>query len=136
MLWNAVPGDWEDPDGWVERALAQVAARDWTLLVLHDVRDAAAPNAREFLDRVQATFRQDFPPACVPIVRGNAVGPLDTCSSGGIGLAAQEERQSHEVTLRRSGGDEGRGCELVLHDYFLAGHHGRAPRGRRTSPQG
>ena len=23
VLWNAVPGDWEDPDGWVDRALAR-----------------------------------------------------------------------------------------------------------------
>jgi peptidoglycan/xylan/chitin deacetylase (PgdA/CDA1 family) len=77
VLWNAVPGDWEDPDGWVDRALQQVAAHDWTLLVLHDVRDAAAPKLETFLDRVEATVRQDFPPACVPIVRGRAVGSFE-----------------------------------------------------------
>ena len=77
MLWNAVPGDWEDQDGWVDRALEQVAARDWTLLVLHDVRDAAAPRLEEFLDRAHATFRQDFPPACVPIRGGQITGSLE-----------------------------------------------------------
>jgi peptidoglycan/xylan/chitin deacetylase (PgdA/CDA1 family) len=76
VLWNAVPGDWEDPDGWVERALEQVAKHDWTLLVLHDVRDAAAPRLGEFLNRVEATFRQDFPPACVPIRGGRITGSL------------------------------------------------------------
>jgi hypothetical protein len=41
VLWNAVPGDWKDPE-WVETALRQVARRDWTVLVLHDVARAAA----------------------------------------------------------------------------------------------
>jgi peptidoglycan-N-acetylglucosamine deacetylase len=77
VLWNAVPRDWEDQDGWVERALAQCAQRDWTLLVLHDVRDAAAARLDEFLDRSGATFRQDFPHACVPIRRGRISGALD-----------------------------------------------------------
>ncbi len=70
VLWNAVPGDWKDPGGWVETALRQVAARDWTLLVLHDVAHAAADRLAEFLDRVEANIRQDFPPACVPIRDG------------------------------------------------------------------
>jgi peptidoglycan/xylan/chitin deacetylase (PgdA/CDA1 family) len=77
VLWNAVPRDWEDPEGWVERALEQCAARDWTLLVLHDVRDAAAPRLAEFLDRVTAEIRQDFPPGCVPIRAGRVTGSLD-----------------------------------------------------------
>jgi peptidoglycan/xylan/chitin deacetylase (PgdA/CDA1 family) len=77
VLWNAVPGDWEDPDSWVERALEQCAALDWALLVLHDVRDAAAARLDDFLERVDADFRQDFPPACVPIRRGRVEGSLD-----------------------------------------------------------
>ena len=48
VLWNAVPGDWTDP-GWVETALAQIAAQDWTLLVLHDVDGACADRLDEFL---------------------------------------------------------------------------------------
>ncbi len=78
VLWNAVPRDWEDPDGWVERALRQVEAHDWTLLVLHDVIGACADRLEEFLDRADdATFHQDFPPACVPIRDGALVGSLD-----------------------------------------------------------
>jgi peptidoglycan-N-acetylglucosamine deacetylase len=72
VLWNAVPGDWKDAGGWVETALRQVAANDWTLLVLHDVAGAAAPRLVDFLDRVEANLRQDFPPACVPIRDGRA----------------------------------------------------------------
>lgn len=70
VLWNAVPGDWQDPDGWVESALAQVAAHDWTLLVLHDVADGCADRLDEFLSRVDAQVVQDFPPALMPIRRG------------------------------------------------------------------
>ena len=70
VLWNAVPGDWKDPEGWVETALEQVAAHDWTLLVLHDVAGACADRLDEFLSRVDAQIVQDFPPACMPIRRG------------------------------------------------------------------
>jgi peptidoglycan/xylan/chitin deacetylase (PgdA/CDA1 family) len=76
VLWNAVPGDWED-EGWVETALEQVAAQDWTLLVLHDVAGGCADRLDEFLDRVDAELVQAFPPACVPIVRGAVRRPLD-----------------------------------------------------------
>jgi peptidoglycan/xylan/chitin deacetylase (PgdA/CDA1 family) len=76
VLWNAVPGDWADPDGWVERALAQCAEHEWTLLVLHDVAGAAAARLPDFLDRVEGAFRQDFPPDCVPIRRGEVTGSL------------------------------------------------------------
>jgi peptidoglycan-N-acetylglucosamine deacetylase len=69
VLWNAVPGDWADA-GWVERALEQIAAQDWTLLVLHDVAGACAERLDEFLASVEATFRQAFPPECVPIENG------------------------------------------------------------------
>jgi len=76
VLWNAVPGDWTD-SGWVETALAQITAQDWTLLVLHDVAGACADRLDEFLTRVDAEFVQDFPPDCVPIRRGAVTGTLD-----------------------------------------------------------
>jgi hypothetical protein len=82
VLWNAVPRDWEDPDGWVDRALAQCASREWTLLVLHDVAGACAERLEAFLDRVDATVRQDFPPDCVPIRDGRIVGRLDVLLGG------------------------------------------------------
>jgi hypothetical protein len=79
VLWNAVPRDWEDDSGWVDRAVRQISEREWTLLVLHDVAGAAADRLEEFLDRsalAGVTFRQDFPPDCVPIRGRKLVGPI------------------------------------------------------------
>ena len=80
VLWTAVPRDWEDPDGWVERAIAQCGEREESLLVLHDVGGGAMDHLERFLDlagREGMRFRQDFPEAAVPIRRGQVVGSLD-----------------------------------------------------------
>ncbi len=80
VLWNAVPRDWADPDGWVETALAQCTERPWTLLVLHDLPTGAMARLPRFIAAARARgarFRQDFPPDCVPLLRGRAVAPLD-----------------------------------------------------------
>jgi hypothetical protein len=80
VLWNAVPRDWEDPRGWAEVALAQCLAQPWTLLVLHDLPTGAMGRLRIFIERARdhgARFRQDFPPACVPIVSGEVAAPLE-----------------------------------------------------------
>ena len=80
VLWNAVPGDWRDPDGWVERALAQCRAAGRTLLVLHDLPTGAMDHLERFLDAALAEgmrFTQALPEACLPIVRGVVVRPLD-----------------------------------------------------------
>jgi len=76
VLWNAVPRDWEDARGWVDRALRQISEHDWTLLVLHDVAGASADRLESFLDRADVTVRQDFPSGCVPIRDGQIVGRL------------------------------------------------------------
>jgi peptidoglycan/xylan/chitin deacetylase (PgdA/CDA1 family) len=79
-LWNAVPGDWRDPDGWVDRALAQCRTAGRALLVLHDVPTGAMRHLPRFLDAAAAegmTFTQALPEACLPIVRGEVVRPLD-----------------------------------------------------------
>jgi peptidoglycan/xylan/chitin deacetylase (PgdA/CDA1 family) len=80
VLWNAVPRDWKHPHGWVDVALAQCRARPWSLVVLHDLPNRAMEHLAEFIDGVLAEggrFRQDFPPDCVPLVRGEAVAPLE-----------------------------------------------------------
>ncbi len=41
VLWNAIPRDWSDPEGWVPRALAQCRAQAWSLMVLHDLPTGA-----------------------------------------------------------------------------------------------
>jgi len=79
VLWNAIPRDWEDPRGWAETAIAQCLTQDWTLLVLHDLPTGAMGRLKIFIDRIRdhgGVFRQDFPPACVPLLRGAAVGDL------------------------------------------------------------
>ena len=80
VLWHAIPRDWSDPEGWVERALAQCRAQPWTLMALHDVPSGAMRHLEDFLDRVQqagAHLRQDFPPDCMPIVEGIVVRPIE-----------------------------------------------------------
>jgi peptidoglycan/xylan/chitin deacetylase (PgdA/CDA1 family) len=80
VLWNAIPRDWADPDGWVERALEQCRSRDWTLMVLHDLPTGAMKHLDRFLDAVGEAgirIRQDFASDCVPILRGEIVAPLD-----------------------------------------------------------
>jgi len=78
VLWNAVPRDFEDADGWPERAFAQHAAAGApVLMVLHDL-----PNgAMRHLDRVLGTWQDrgvtflSVPPeACVPL-RAGQPGP-------------------------------------------------------------
>ncbi len=80
VLWNSVPGDFRDPDGWMDRALADCRAREWTLMVLHDVDNGAMRHLdgflRKALDEGHA-FTQEFPPDCTPILRGKIVQPLD-----------------------------------------------------------
>src|SRR5579864_3269955 len=41
VLWSSVPGDWRDQDGWIDRCISEIAGRDWTVVVLHDVENAA-----------------------------------------------------------------------------------------------
>ena len=76
VLWNAIPRDFDDPEGWPDRARAQhAAATGPVLMVLHDL-----PNgAMRHLDRVLGTwqdqgveFLAEPPDACVPIRRGVA----------------------------------------------------------------
>lgn len=92
VLWSAVPGDWRDPDGWPDRALEQCLAQEYPVLVLHDIAGGAMVHLDAVLGRLAdagATFRQDFPPASLPMRRGvagaglaeivtpDAVGSLD-----------------------------------------------------------
>lgn len=80
VLWNCVPRDWEDPDGWVERALRDIARQEWTVLVLHDQPTGAMRWLPRFLDQVEQRgieFVQSFPDSCVPIRRGRPTGPLE-----------------------------------------------------------
>lgn len=73
VTWNNVPRDWEDTDGaWIGRAIAGLAERDWSLLVLHDHHLARMPGTLDrFLDSLDGIdIVQDFPPDCLLVDRG------------------------------------------------------------------
>lgn len=79
VLWNAVPRDWEDEDGWPAIALAQCGAVPHALLVLHDLPRASLRHLDRFLGLAAdrgATFVQDMPDACVLIREGVPTRPL------------------------------------------------------------
>jgi len=78
-LWSSVPRDWEDPDGWVERALADCGSKPWSVVVLHDLPTGAMSHLDRFLAALVdlgAEFRQDFPVETTPILRGRRVGDI------------------------------------------------------------
>ncbi|NIP13497.1 MAG: polysaccharide deacetylase family protein [Pseudomonadales bacterium] len=78
-LWNVVPRDWEDPRGWVERALQEVAAPDWSVVVVHDVIEGNAEQIAAFIDRARNAgheFVADIAPECLPIVGGTLTADL------------------------------------------------------------
>lgn len=80
VLWTSVPGDFRDPDGWLDRALADCRSRDWSLVVLHDIRNGAVKHLNSFLRTLAAeghSFTQEFPPDCTPILNGRVLQPLD-----------------------------------------------------------
>ena len=73
VLWNAVPGDWKDHDGWPDTALLQISSLDWPLVVLHDIHVSAMRHLDRFIGMVKDkgySFEQAFPPDCVAIDRG------------------------------------------------------------------
>ena len=80
VLWNSVPGDYRDPDGWMDPALADCRTREWSLVVLHDLPNGAMRHLESFLQKLRDEghqLTQDFPPECTPIVAGKIVQPLD-----------------------------------------------------------
>lgn len=76
VLWNSVPHDWDDPDGWVDTALAHVAEHEHTVVVLHDLPTGAMDHLPRFLDAVGDDVVQDFPADVLPIVNGRPTGDL------------------------------------------------------------
>jgi peptidoglycan/xylan/chitin deacetylase (PgdA/CDA1 family) len=80
VLWSALPRDWQDEDGWVERGLAQCAANPWSLMVLHDIPGAAIKHLDRFIGMVAdrgGRIRQEFPPDCLPMVDGEMKFAID-----------------------------------------------------------
>jgi hypothetical protein len=85
VLWNCVPRDWEAPVHWPAAALADIRARPWSLVVLHDVATGAMAQLSSFLDRLAAEgieVVRDAPPECVPLRRGEPTGELSWLVDG------------------------------------------------------
>jgi peptidoglycan/xylan/chitin deacetylase (PgdA/CDA1 family) len=75
VLWNSVPRDWEDIDGWAQTALDDVRRHDWSVVVVHDLATGAMRQLGGFLAQAKelgAEFSQDFPADCTPIWRGES----------------------------------------------------------------
>jgi peptidoglycan/xylan/chitin deacetylase (PgdA/CDA1 family) len=80
VFFNCVPRDWNDGDGWVDRALADVATREWSTMVIHDIAGYpdgvdVGPMRRldDFLVAAREAgheFVQEITPECILIERG------------------------------------------------------------------
>jgi peptidoglycan/xylan/chitin deacetylase (PgdA/CDA1 family) len=78
VIWNNLPEDWRDPDGWVESCIAQVLEQYWSVVVLHDVENACLARLPELLHRLHdlgVIYEQDFPDAVTLTRGGRMVGP-------------------------------------------------------------
>ena len=76
VLWNSVPRDWIDQEGWARRALEDCEGREHTVVVLHDVANACLDALPAFLDDLRArnfVFTTEIPTDCLPIVGGEVV---------------------------------------------------------------
>jgi len=79
VLWNNVPGDWRDPNGWVDRCIAQASEQAWSVVVLHDILSGCLARLPELLRRFEdlgVTFEQDFPEAVTLTRAGKVVNLL------------------------------------------------------------
>ncbi len=85
VTWTQVPGDWRDPDGWPDRAVAGCMAEARPVLVLHDLPGGAMRHLDRLLGRLSdagARFVQEFPDSVLPMRRGiatPAVADFVTC---------------------------------------------------------
>ncbi len=89
VLWNSVPGDWRDPEEWVNRALDDCRARVWSLVVLHDLPTGAMAHLDEFIRRLigeGVELTQEYPADCLPIMEGKIVLPLEQYVHGFKGM--------------------------------------------------
>jgi peptidoglycan/xylan/chitin deacetylase (PgdA/CDA1 family) len=87
VLWSSVPRDWENPEGWPDVCLADLDARPWSVVVLHDLPTGAMARLPAFLDALDARGIEvvhEFPEDCVPIRFGRP-----TPSFGAIPLSEQ-----------------------------------------------
>jgi peptidoglycan/xylan/chitin deacetylase (PgdA/CDA1 family) len=84
VLWNCVPQDWRDPEGWITTALRQCRSKDWSLIVLHDQPTGAMKHLDRFLTLLKESnipIVQEYPDDCVPMREGRIVGRMEDWTS-------------------------------------------------------
>jgi len=85
VLWSSVPRDWENPHDWPDVCLAQLEARPWSVVVLHDLPTGAMERLPAFLDALAARgieVTNELPEDCVPLRLGK---PTSSYSSLPLG---------------------------------------------------
>ncbi len=77
VLWNSLPHDWEDPSGWVDRALVEDVRRGRGPLSSSTTSTAGRwtgfPSSSTRLSKRGIEIVVGFPDSCVPIRRGHLV---------------------------------------------------------------
>ena len=83
LLWNAVPGDFRDPEGWEATALGMLRdATETVVLVLHDLPNGAMAHLDRFLgaaEQAGARFGAAPPDPCLPLRRGVPGPDFEAC---------------------------------------------------------
>jgi peptidoglycan-N-acetylglucosamine deacetylase len=82
VIWNNVPGDWKDANGWVDNCIAKASAQDWSVVVLHDIASGCLSRLPELLRRFEdlgVTYEQDFPDAVTLTRAGGIVSHPQSC---------------------------------------------------------
>ncbi|WP_329240173.1 polysaccharide deacetylase family protein [Actinoallomurus sp. NBC_01490] len=85
VLWNVLPRDWEYLTDWPDRALAEIARNDWSVVIVHDMPTGAMaklPAFLEGLDALGVDVVADFPDSCVPIKQGQLKHSLSHLTNG------------------------------------------------------
>jgi peptidoglycan-N-acetylglucosamine deacetylase len=70
-----MPRDWDDPDGWADRALEQCRSQPWSLMVPHDLPSGAMNHLEGFIDRAGKARFRTFRPTAFRSVRAKSYDP-------------------------------------------------------------
>ena len=102
VLWNAIPGDWKEPDGWVDRALAQCLyepGQSWCCMTFPLVLCATLNGSWTRQPSWASALRQDFAPECVPILDGRIVRPIAVILSSTSAALVSEDGPHGAIRL-------------------------------------
>jgi peptidoglycan/xylan/chitin deacetylase (PgdA/CDA1 family) len=104
VVWNSMPRDWEGSDGsWMSRALDDLATREHSMVVLHDVLAETVNRLDSFLEAVTergVELSAEIPIDCVVTSSGQRRPPLNglVADEAVIGHAAAGDESSNRVT--------------------------------------